>query len=195
MTRPGHIEDLERRLQDIEQENSNLASLYVALSQLHSTLDVNEVLNVIVEILLNFVGADTFAVMVVDSNQTLRAIASHGVERARVPSYRPGEGTIGRTLETGEEQVEPVETARGKDPIAAEPLVCIPLHAAGATIGVLPIWTFLPQKTDYSEIDHEIIALMARSAGTALEAARLSMTVQRPTSSKGYYEAFEPLLV
>src|ERR1700742_2160436 len=53
--------DFNDRYHDIERENNNLANLYVASFQLHSTLDLREVTQIILEILLNFVGAKTFA--------------------------------------------------------------------------------------------------------------------------------------
>src|SRR4051794_34180060 len=51
--------DFSDRYHDIERENNNLANLYVASFQLHSTLDLRELTQIILEILLNFVGAKT----------------------------------------------------------------------------------------------------------------------------------------
>jgi len=184
--------NLEQHIQDIEIENSNLASLYVALSQLHSSLEVNEVLGVIIEIVLNFVGADAFAVMIVDETGMLRPIAAHAVDREAVPSV-PSEGIFGTAIQTGEPQIGNFEV-RTQASLSEVPLVCVPLHAAGDIIGVLAIWTFLPQKEGFAEIDHEIIQLLSKSAGTALEAARLAMMAAPQPGSKGYYEAFAELV-
>src|SRR6185295_15325371 len=64
------------RYHDIERENNNLANLYVASHQLHSTHDLREVTQIILEILLNFVGARTFAILLVDDERgVLRALA------------------------------------------------------------------------------------------------------------------------
>jgi nitrate/nitrite-specific signal transduction histidine kinase len=186
--------NLEKHIRDIEIENSNLASLYVALSQLHSSLDVNEVLGVIVEILLNFVGGETFAVMVMDGRGTLRAIAAHGVSRHEVPSIPRDADIVAKALVTGEPQMLAFENERRPDPLNGPPIVQIPLHAAGEVIGLLPVWTFLQQKQGLTDIDHEIIQLLSKSAGTALEAARLAMTARDESRLPGYYEAFAPLL-
>jgi transcriptional regulator with GAF, ATPase, and Fis domain len=185
--------NLEQHIQDIEIENSNLASLYVALSQLHSSLDVNEVLGVIIEIVLNFVGADAFAIMIADETGTLRPLAAHAVERDTVPSFSK-EGPFAVAFETGEPQVAEFEKTPRKEPLDGPPVVCVPLHAAGDVIGVLAVWTFLPQKEGFAEIDHEIIQLLSKSAGTALEAARLAMSAPPAPGSKGYYEAFSELV-
>ena len=53
---------------EIEEENNNLANLYVASYQLHSTLDLEEVLKIIIEIVINLVGAEVFAVYILDEN-------------------------------------------------------------------------------------------------------------------------------
>lgn len=185
--------NLEQHIQDIEIENSNLASLYVSLSQLHSTLDVNQVLGVIIEILLNFVGAEEFAVMIVDEQGILRPIATHGMTRDDVPALKK-EGMYGASIDSGDPQFGTFQrgpTARGA---TGQPSLCIPLHAAGEVIGVLPVWSFLQQKTSLTDIDHEIIQLMSKSAGTALEAARLAMSAPPEPGAKGYYEAFAELL-
>jgi hypothetical protein len=52
------------RYLEIEEENNNLANLYVASYQLHSTLDLSEVLKTIIEIVINLIGAEVFAVYV-----------------------------------------------------------------------------------------------------------------------------------
>ena len=46
----------------IEQENSQLVNLYVASSQLHSSLEIPRVLETIVEIVINLIGAEKLAV-------------------------------------------------------------------------------------------------------------------------------------
>jgi len=56
------------RYLEIEEENNNLANLYVASYQLHSTLDLDEVLKIIVEIVINLVGAEVFAVYLLDGD-------------------------------------------------------------------------------------------------------------------------------
>ena len=83
--------DIYDRYHDIERENNNLANLYVASFQLHSTMELRELTQIILEILLNFVGAKTFAIQLVDDeHQKLRTLAAEGIERARVPESAIG---------------------------------------------------------------------------------------------------------
>src|SRR4051794_10662412 len=85
--------DIYERYHDIERENNNLANLYVASFQLHSTMELRELTQIILEILLNFVGAKTFAIQLVDDDHgKLRTLAAEGVERGRVPEGPVGEG-------------------------------------------------------------------------------------------------------
>ena len=52
--------DFANRYLEIEEENNNLANLYVASFQLHSTLDFKEVVQIVMEIVINLIGAEAF---------------------------------------------------------------------------------------------------------------------------------------
>ena len=54
------------RYVEIEDENNMLANLYIASYQLHSTLDFKEVLQIILEIVINLIGAEEFGVLLLD---------------------------------------------------------------------------------------------------------------------------------
>ena len=85
------------RYVEVEEENNNLANLYVASYQLHSTLDVREVLRIVVEIVINLVGAERFALYAVDGQGAdLEVVAAEGAPSESFPSARIGEGPIGR---------------------------------------------------------------------------------------------------
>jgi nitrate/nitrite-specific signal transduction histidine kinase len=176
MQRFAHVEAENReymtRYQEIERENNNLASLYVAAYQLHSTFEMREVLQIVVEILLNFVGAKSFAVLLLDDKtHTLRPVATEGLDRAEVPLRRLGEGIVGRVAESGEAHYAGMRA--GARPGTAEPSICVPLRIQARIVGVLAIWDFLSQKTELADVDFEIFNLLGAHAASALEAARL----------------------
>jgi len=50
--------DFANRYVEIEAENNNLANLYIASYQLHSTLDHQDVLRIVTEIIINLIGAE-----------------------------------------------------------------------------------------------------------------------------------------
>src|SRR5437762_1802463 len=64
---------------EIEEQNNNLANLYVASYQLHSTLDFREVIQIVQEIVINLIGAESFAILLLDEKTNeLKAIAAEG---------------------------------------------------------------------------------------------------------------------
>jgi hypothetical protein len=168
MIEPAYADDLLR-------ENERLASLYVAASQLHSTLDPFEVQQIIVEILLNFVGAKVFALLAPDDDDTLATLVSEGIEQEAVPRRATGTagGLIGDVFAGSPAHIATQPTpARTVD---REPLVVIPLRVRLAgkphVVAVIAIWEFLQQKTAITEVDTELFTLLTESAGVALEAA------------------------
>src|SRR4029077_1385469 len=71
--------DFANRYIEIEEQNNNLANLYVASYQLHSTLDFKEVIQIVQEIVINLIGAEAFAILLLDEKTNdLRAIACEG---------------------------------------------------------------------------------------------------------------------
>src|SRR5438876_10496924 len=87
------------RYVEIEEQNNNLANLYVASYQLHSTLDFKEAVRIVEEILINLIGARTFAILLLDEKTNdLQTVASEGDDA--MPgidkiSVRLGEGVLG----------------------------------------------------------------------------------------------------
>ena len=95
--------DFSRAIHEIERENNNLANLYVASYQLHSTLDLREVTQIILEILLNFVGAKTFAIQLVDDERRRCARwPPRAIDRAKVPERRSTTGRVGQVVASGQ---------------------------------------------------------------------------------------------
>ena len=111
------------RYVEVEEENNNLANLYIASYQLHSTLDSSEVVNVILEIVINLIGAEIFCVYVCEEESgALTPVAAEGDEVAQCPSLRVGEGFVGHSVEAGEVAMgNPAEEGRppsqGGEPI------------------------------------------------------------------------------
>jgi transcriptional regulator with GAF, ATPase, and Fis domain len=171
------------RYLEIEEENNNLANLYVASYQLHSTLDFEEVLQVIVEIIINLIGAEVFAILLVDEKtKELKAVASEGIDKGEIRPVRAGEGKIGWVAKAGENyfaehipESERVETD--------EPIVCIPLSIKQHVIGVIVIYRLLQQKAKFSDLDHELFTLLAGHAATAIFASRLYSESERKLST------------
>jgi hypothetical protein len=163
--------DWKARYLDVERENSNLANLYVASYQLHSTLDLKEVIQIILEILLNFVGARTFALYLLDdADGMLQPIAAEGVDKTKLPSARLGEGIIGKVAQSGIAYL--LGAMRPEKIDLGSPSVATPLRIKDETVGAIAIWDFLKQKTALVDVDYELFNLLAAHAAGALQSAK-----------------------
>lgn len=180
LERLRQVEDENRhfteRYIEIEEENNNLASLYVASFQLHSTLHLQEVLQIIVEIVINLIGAEVFAIYVLDERtNVLSPVASEGAVLGEFPIHRLGEGMVGGAVASGETAcVESAEEQQG-----GQPIVAIPLRVQERPIGAIAIHRLLQQKDGFSALDHELFTLLAGHAATAIFAARLYSQSER----------------
>jgi nitrate/nitrite-specific signal transduction histidine kinase len=164
------------RYLEVEEENNNLANLYVASYQLHSTLDLDEVVNIIVEIVINLVGAEVFAVYLLDGNSGELGVAAHeGADPAQFPSCAEGKGVLGKALESS----EPTCWDPTRAPDLDRPIVCIPLVVQDRPIGLISIFGLLQQKNGFSALDHELFTVLGGHAATALFAAKLHSQSER----------------
>jgi nitrate/nitrite-specific signal transduction histidine kinase len=181
--------DFAKRYLEIEEENNNLANLYVASFQLHSTLDFREVVQIVMEIVINLVGAEKFSLMLLDENKDeLNAVSSEGVPREQVPHVKLGEGVIGETIKDGSSPY----IAEGKDQeeiTMTDPLVIIPMKIKDQTIGGIVVYSILEQKESFSPLDFELFNLLAGHAATALFASKLYSESERKLSTiQGFLE-------
>jgi GAF domain-containing protein len=171
-------QDFAARYVEIEAENNNLANLYIASYQLHSTLDFREVLQIIIEIIINLIGAEEFAVMLLDEKTgELRAVAAEGVVCEDLPMVKLGDGIIGEQARTGENYFVRDLAAYRRNFIS--PMVCIPLKIKERVIGVIVIYRLLVQKTEFAPVDYELFTLLAGHAATAIFSAKLYSESER----------------
>ncbi len=176
-------EDFANRYVEVEEENNNLANLYIASYQLHSTLDFSEVLQIIMEIIINLVGAEVFGVLLFDeaSNQ-LRPFATEGIEKEDIPPVGINEGIIGDVVKSGENYFKENLSSDAKvEPL--NPMVCIPLKIKERVIGVIVIYKLLQQKDAFRDVDYELFTLLAGHAATAIFGAKLYSESERKLST------------
>jgi len=171
--------DFAEKYLEVEAENNNLANLYVASYQLHSTLDFNEVLKTVLEIIMNLVGAETFAIMLLDEKTgKLSAVAAEGLNIEDFPKVAIGEGVIGEVARSGDSFfTEDVSSASTDD--LEKPIVCIPLQIKEHIIGVIAIYTLLVQKDSFTDVDYELFSMLAGHAATAVFSSRLYSQSER----------------
>ncbi len=152
---------------EIEHQNSNLANLYVASYRLHGTLDRDEVLTTILEILINLVGSEEIAVFEMESGgSALNLVASYGIDEERYQTVSLGSGILGRVAATGDSHFddEKKDTSGNEESITA----CIALKIDGRVTGLITVFKLLPQKPGLEPVDHEMFELLATHAATAI---------------------------
>ncbi|GAC1599220.1 MAG: GAF domain-containing protein [Polyangiales bacterium] len=158
------------RFAEIEAENAKLASLYVASFQLHSSIDFRTVLRQIQELLVQFVGARSYAIYLSDQEKLLAPVASEGVPTSGLRRLQSGEGPIGEAFLSG--QAEWVEGLATKGTLKA-PAACIPLRIDALMVGVIAVIATLEHKPSFVDLDLELFRLLGTHAASALAAAKL----------------------
>src|SRR3954453_11114587 len=164
--------DFANRYIEVEEQNNNLANLYVASYQLHSTLDFREVIQIVQEIVINLIGAESFAILLLDEKTNeLKTIASEGEDvmpGIENISTRLGDGILGSVAKTGESYYinQDIDADSGSITID-KPLAAVPLKIKEHVIGLIAIYKLLQQKDSFSAVDYELFSLLAAHAATA----------------------------
>src|SRR5947209_17979755 len=174
--------DFANRYIEIEEQNNNLANLYVASYQLHSTLDFKEVIQIVQEIVINLIGAEAFAILLLDEKTNeLKTIACEGedvVGGIETISVRLGEGILGSVAKTGESYYIN-QDVEGGEVTLEKPLAAVPLKIKEHVIGLIAIYKLLQQKDSFSAVDYELFSLLAAHAATAIFSSKLYSQSER----------------
>jgi transcriptional regulator with GAF, ATPase, and Fis domain len=174
--------DFANRYIEIEEQNNNLANLYVASYQLHSTLDFREVIQIVQEIVINLIGAESFAILLLDEKTNeLKAIACEGEDvmpGMESISARLGEGVLGEVAKTGESYYINQDIEGGRVTLE-KPLAAVPLKIKEHVIGLIAIYRLLQQKDSFSAVDYELFSLLAAHAATAIFSSKLYSQSER----------------
>lgn len=175
------------RCQEIETQHNQLANLYVASYQLHATLSFHEVIDTLKEILINLVGAESFALFWVDERQgTLKAEAQQAMDDLLESDLPYKGGVLAGAAKRGQSYyADPVPPRGTIDP--ARPIACIPLRIGDRVIGIVAIYRLLAQKDRFTPGDFELFTLLAGHAATALFASKLfEQSEQKLSNLQGF---------
>jgi hypothetical protein len=154
---------------DVERQVSHLANLYVAGYGLHGTLDRDELLRTIQEIIANLVGSEEMALFEQDAEgRTLRLVGSFGVDPDAFRAIPVGEGRIGRVAATGEAYLAERDGREGTVPREQGLTACIPLNLCGRTTGVLAVLRLLSHKPRLEALDDQIFDLLTSQVAISL---------------------------
>jgi nitrate/nitrite-specific signal transduction histidine kinase len=161
------------RYVSLEEQNSTLTTLYVACQRLHSSLDRAEVLLTVREIIANLVGCEEYVLFNLGQDGWLRRVDSFGVEPEAYERVLPGNGLIGRTVESGEAYLLHESDRSAATEVDANLTACIPLKRNGTVTGAIALFRLLPQKLELQELDRELFWLLESHLAPALYCAEL----------------------
>ncbi len=157
----------------LEEHSANLANLYAATYQLHATLEPDAVVNCIVEISVNLIGAAEFALYLLEETKGDFAL-------------RIREGELPPEITHLPEPVYPLEQAAVREKrtlFAVEeqegPICCVPLLHEEKLIGLLSIYALLSHKAAFTPLDRELLELLSGQAAVALVSSQSHASIDR----------------
>lgn len=168
--------DFVDRYIEIQSQNENLLNLYVASYQLHSTLDPDEVIRVIEEIMLNLIGVEHFFVCMIDPVKGKpTVVVGEGPDGPiRNAQLNATDSILAKVL--GEGASHFAENSEMNPTY----LACTPLKVKDTVVGAIAIVKLLDHKKDgLTPLDYELLNLLADHAATALFSSNLYGRVRR----------------
>jgi GAF domain-containing protein len=164
--------DFAERYLEVEQQNTNLANLYVASYQLNGTLDRERVVAAIQEIVINLIGSEEVGIWELDEDlSALWLVGSFGINEREWAGVPLGSGVIGTVASTGERFVisEMLVQPSGREEHLT---ACIPLKLDDKVVGAIGIFRLLEQKPALESVDFELFDLLGSHAASALFCTR-----------------------
>jgi putative methionine-R-sulfoxide reductase with GAF domain len=160
-----------QRVQEVESEFANLANLFVASNQLHSSLSPRGVTRRIKEVLAQLVGAERYCMYLANQdNSELVPIAYEGVAGSALTPVKIADSELGQALLKGAASVSDQDPTAGT---VQRPAAIIPLTVDEKTVGVIAIFSTLAQKKRFDTVDFELFKLLGQHAAAALVSASL----------------------
>ena len=188
------------RYAEVETELSNLASLHVATSQLHTARTVRRALRNLKELLGQLLGAGSFAVYLASEDRSqLVAVAHDGQLPDRLRRVSVEDSHIGGVFMRGEIEFDPeADPSRGT---AERPSVVVPLHleipaepgsdaaSVREPLGAIVIFSTLEQKAEIWPADVQLFRLLGSHAAPAIVHALLFERSRASLLARGHASA------
>jgi hypothetical protein len=159
------------RYLSVEQQHSDLVNLYVCMYRLHSTVEYEEVIQTIKEIVISLLGSESFGIYMLDNaSGKFGLIGYEGLERFANKKVSITDGVVGDAIASGEPYVVKETTdAASKEQIRA----CIPLKIGNRVQGVLLIFGLVMHKQVFKPIDFELFEILGTHAATAIAVSKM----------------------
>lgn len=184
------LRQLSEEYEELERQNSNYLSLYVASSQIHATLVFEDVLRIIKEVIINLIGADLFAVYLYsDSSQEFRRAACEGQLDPADEVIPLGDNLLSRVIQSREPCLK---IDQSDFPSGSMALALLPLLVGDEPVGVVALFRLLVQKEGFDAFDMELFGLLTAHAATALMSSlRYRRLERRANTLQGLLDLFK----
>lgn len=181
------LQNLERRLREQEKERHQLHALQDVGAALNSSLDPNEVLNVVMDTMIEISGAERGFLMLMDEDTgDMEVQAARNIQRETISDSTEVSSTvINSVMDSG----EPLVTTNAQaDPRFAgqqsiinynlRSILCIPLNMKEDTIGVIYADNRIADGI-FRDADRDLMLAFANQAAVAIENARLFRQIRQ----------------
>ena len=169
------------RIRDLHAKNTDLVRLTVASQRLASSVQRDEVLSTVAEVVLDLIGSEEVAIFELAEADgdvdSLRLAHVRGFE-SNSPRLARAMGPIRYALGVGQTLVAR-RGRRGEDGADGGLTAAIPLKLDGRVTGLIAIFGLLEHKKVLAEVDHELFEILSRQAAMALHST--SVRSERPT--------------
>ncbi|MEO5760931.1 MAG: GAF domain-containing protein [Vicinamibacteria bacterium] len=155
----------------VEQQCTSLANLYVATFKLHGSLERQEVLSAISEIVVNLVGCENFGVFE-RTGPTLKLIGEFPTHPSTIKEISVEKSFVADVCAEGGPWIAGRDAVTGS-PVPEDVTAVIPLRLRSELTGAIVLFALLPQKGgSFGDVDIELMDLLTAHAATALYASR-----------------------
>ena len=167
-----------QQFQQFEEEFANLANLFVASNQLHSSLSPRGVMRRVKDVLAQLVGAECYAVYMTNPERIeLVPVASEGLTAGELGPLNADSPRLREALDSGDIGVmDDVNPSQGS---LANPAALVPMRIDDRVVGLTIIYRTLAQKEQFATVDFELMKLLGQHAATALVSATLFAGAER----------------
>jgi chaperonin cofactor prefoldin len=171
------------QIRELHDQNTTLVQLTVASQLLASSLEREDVLSTIEEVVVNMIGSEELAIFDLDRDESsLKVARLRGLE-AQSPRLARSLGTLRHVLKTGKTLVSRARRVSVAD-VDGGLTAAIPLKVDSNVTGVVAIFRLLEQKQGLDPVDHDLFEVLSRQAAMALHSTAfrsLRTTVRPPT--------------
>jgi hypothetical protein len=159
--------DFAERHQEVERQNSSLLNIYVASQRLTATLEFDEMVTVVADIVINLIGSEHYEIVLASLESECQVTVSSMGPLDHLPRVRALEPMVKHVLARGQSVVG----VEYHDATSHRALAHLPLCASDGSLGVIIIHSLLPHKPRLEDIDFDMFELLTERAGPVLRAA------------------------